>query len=119
MASVLIVDDEPAIAVSLEFLMRQEGHAVRVVGSQKAALAAADADPPDVVLLDVMLPDGSGIEVARALRQRHPAVRILMVSAKGREVDAQRGLAAGADGYLTKPFAIREVIARVAALLDA
>jgi len=114
MAHVLIVDDEPAIALALEFLMQQDGHAVTSVRTAADALAAP---VPDVVLLDVMLPDGSGLDVCRALKARDAAPHVLMISARGRDVDAAHGLAAGADGYLTKPFAIADVAARVRALL--
>ncbi|MEO1571724.1 MAG: response regulator [Bacteroidota bacterium] len=119
MPSVLIVDDEPNIAVSLDFLMRQEGYAVRTVHSGEAALAALVDEPADVVLLDVMLPDRDGLDICQAIRAnaawKH--TRVLMVSAKGRPVDEARALALGADGYIVKPFAIRDVVARVRALM--
>ncbi|MEM1117125.1 MAG: response regulator [Bacteroidota bacterium] len=120
MPSILIVDDEPSIAMSLEFLMEQAGYDVRVARDGEAALAAARERLPDLALLDVMLPDTTGVAVCRALRglPGGEAVRVLMVSAKGRDVDVERGLAAGADGYVTKPFAIQDVIDRVAQLLD-
>ncbi|MEM9996585.1 MAG: response regulator transcription factor [Bacteroidota bacterium] len=121
MPSVLIVDDEPNIAVSLDFLMRQEGYAVRTVHTAADALDALEAAPADVVLLDVMLPDGDGLEVCQTIRAnaawKH--TRVLMVSAKGRPVDEARALALGADGYVVKPFAIRDVVARVRGLVEA
>jgi DNA-binding response OmpR family regulator len=119
MARILIVEDEPNIALSLDFLMRQEGHDVRRAGSVAAARAALDAAPPDLVLLDVALPDGSGVDLCRAIRQRADcaATRVLLVSARGRDADVAAGEAAGADGYVTKPFAVDDVVGRVAALL--
>ncbi|MEM8599498.1 MAG: response regulator transcription factor [Bacteroidota bacterium] len=121
MPSVLIVDDEPNIAVSLDFLMRQQGYAVRTVHSGEAALAALAAEPADVVLLDVMLPDRDGLDVCQTIRANTAwkQTRVLMVSAKGRPVDEARARARGADGYVVKPFAIQDVVARVRGLVEA
>jgi DNA-binding response OmpR family regulator len=119
MADLLLVEDEPNVALSLTFLMRQEGHALRHVATLAEARAALQEQPPDLLLLDAMLPDGNGVDLCREIR-RHPdlsGVRILLVSARGREADRAAAAAAGADGYVTKPFAIRDVIAEVAALL--
>jgi len=118
--SVLVVDDEPNIVLSLEFLMEQAGYRVRVARDGEAALQAIASSPPDLVLLDVMLPKRDGFEICRAIRSnaawRH--VRILMLTAKGREADRDRGIALGADGYITKPFANRDLVERVRALLE-
>ncbi len=117
--SVLVVDDEPNIMLSLEYLMKREGYDVRVARDGEEALASVTAMPPDLVLLDVTLPKRSGYEVCQAIRSsphlKH--VRILMVTAKGRDVEIEKGLALGADGYATKPFSTRDLAERVAGLL--
>jgi len=117
--SVLVVDDEPNIRLSLEFLMRKAGFAVRSAADGEEALAAIAEDPPDLVLLDVTMPRKSGYEVCEAVRA-NPAwsgVRILMLTARGREIEREKGLAMGADDYVTKPFATQDVLARAKALL--
>lgn len=117
--SVLVVDDEPNIVLSLEFLMRRAGFAVRSVADGDAALRAIEAEVPDLVLLDVMIPKRDGYEICRAIRA-NPAwqgVRIVMLTAKGREIEREKGIALGADEYITKPFSTREVVARVRRLL--
>ena len=118
---ILIVDDEPNIVVSLELLMELEGHEVRTARDGEAALRAIREQPPDLVLLDVMLPRRSGFEVCQAVRSDPSlaGVRILMLTAKGRETDVAQGLAMGADAYCTKPFSTRELADRVRQLLDA
>jgi DNA-binding response OmpR family regulator len=116
---ILIVDDEPNIVASLEFLMGRQGYDTLVVGDGDEALAAVERFHPDLVLLDVMLPRRDGFEVCQQLRASgHDTVKILMLTAKGRESEAAKGLAVGADGYLTKPFSTRELVAHVARLLD-
>jgi DNA-binding response OmpR family regulator len=116
---VLIVDDEPNIVLSLEFLLRQQGYEVSVAASGEEALAAAARQPPDLVVLDVMLPGLDGFEVCRLLRERpeHAGLRILLLTARGREVERVRGLEEGADAYVTKPFSTRELMKTVAELL--
>lgn len=120
-AKVLVADDEPNIALSLEFLMQQAGFGVRVATDGEAALAAMAEDRPDLVVLDVMLPKRDGYEVCRAIRAdpRWAGVRILMLTAKGRDSERETGLALGADAYITKPFSNREVVERVKQLLAA
>jgi len=117
---VLIVDDEPNIVASLEFLLEQAGFAVRTAFDGRAALEAAAAFRPDLVLLDVMMPVLNGYEVCQRLRNDKSLapVRILMLSAKGRDVEIAKGLELGADAYMTKPFATRELLAKVHELLD-
>lgn len=113
--SVLVVDDEPNIALSLEYLMKQQGFDVRVARDGEAALAALRDRRPDVMLLDVMLPKCDGYEVCQIVRS-NPAwngVRIVMLTARGRAIEQEKGLALGADDYITKPFSTREVIERV------
>ena len=116
---ILVVDDEPNIVLSLEFLMKQAGFQVRTASDGEAALAAIFADPPDLVLLDVMMPRKNGYEVCQAIRANPDCagVRIIMLTAKGREVEREKGLALGADDYITKPFSTQEVVERVRELL--
>jgi len=117
--SVLVVDDEPNIRLSLEFLMRKAGFAVRSAADGEEALAAIAEDPPDLVLLDVTMPRKSGYEVCEAVRANPDlaAVRILMLTARGRDIEREKGLAMGADDYVTKPFSTQDVLARAKALL--
>lgn len=117
--TILIVDDEPNIVISLEFLLERDGWRVQVARDGQEALDAMQRDVPDLVLLDVMLPRVSGYDVCQRIRER-PAwrsVRVLMLTAKGREVEMAKGLALGADGYVTKPFSTGELLARIRALL--
>lgn len=116
---ILVVDDEPNIVLSLEFLMRQAGFQVRTASDGEAALAAITAEPPDLVLLDVMMPRKNGYEVCQAIRANPEwaRLRIIMLTAKGREVEREKGLALGADDYITKPFSTQEVVERVRELL--
>lgn len=116
---ILIVDDEPSIVVPLEFLMRREGWDVEVVTDGVAALEAVAREAPALVILDVMLPRMSGFEVCERLRAdpRWRGVRILMLTAKGREAEVARGMALGADAYVTKPFSTKDLVAQVRRLL--
>jgi two-component system, OmpR family, alkaline phosphatase synthesis response regulator PhoP len=116
---VLIVDDEPNIVLSLEFLLRQQGYEVSVARDGEEALAAAEAQRLDLVVLDVMLPGLDGFEVCRRLRERPElaAMKILLLTARGREVERVRGLEEGADAYVRKPFSTRQLMKTVAELL--
>ena len=116
---VLIADDEPNILISLEYLMKREGWQVSVARDGIEALAAIQAHRPDLVLLDVMMPGKSGFEVCQAVRadESLAGVKILMLTAKGRDTDVAQGLGLGADGYMTKPFSTQELAARVRAML--
>ena len=118
---VLIADDEPNIVISLEFLMKREGHAVSVARDGPSALEAIRAGKPDLVLLDVMMPGLSGFEVCHAVRadEALAGVKILMLSAKGRDTDIAKGNAMGADAYMTKPFSTKELAEKVRELLGA
>lgn len=110
--SVLVVDDEPNIVLSLEFLMRQAGHDVRTAPDGDAALSAMAERVPDLVLLDVMMPKCDGLEVCRRIRA-NPAwhgVRVVMLTAKGRDSERELGIAVGADDYIVKPFSNRTVL---------
>jgi DNA-binding response OmpR family regulator len=116
---VLIVDDEPNIVLSLEFLMKKAGFEVAVAGDGEEALRQADKFDPDLVLLDVMMPRKSGYEVCEALRAdpARAATKIVMLTAKGRDTEVAKGLALGADAYVTKPFSTKDLVARVSELL--
>lgn len=116
---ILIADDEPNIVTSLEFLMARSGYEVRTARDGHAALALVETFMPDLVLLDVMIPGRSGYEVCQKIREqpRWRHIRIMMLSAKGREAEVHKGLSIGADAYMTKPFSNRELIARIGGLL--
>ena len=118
---VLIADDEPNIVTSLEFLMRNCDYEVRIARDGEETLRLAEEFRPDVLLLDVMMPLCDGFEVCRRLRG-NPAmggVRILMLTARGGGAEVERGLALGADAYVTKPFSNKELVAKVRGLLPA
>jgi DNA-binding response OmpR family regulator len=119
--SILVVDDEPNIVVSLEFLMKQAGYDVRVARNGAEALTAIEERAPDLVLLDVMMPKRNGYDVCQTIRANPEwkSVRIIMLTAKGRDVEREKGLALGADDYITKPFSTREVMQRVREFIDA
>jgi DNA-binding response OmpR family regulator len=116
MARVLVVDDEPVLADTIRYNLRREGYEVQVAGDGQEALRIAQAAAPDLVVLDLMLPGLDGLEVCRQLR-RESTVPILMLTAKDDEVDKIVGLEVGADDYMTKPFSMRELLARVRAML--
>jgi len=118
---ILVVDDEPNIVISLEYLMRREGFEVAVAGDGEAALAALEREPFDLLILDVMLPRRSGFDLCRDLRAdpRRNGLKILMLTAKGREAEVARGLSLGADAYVTKPFSTKDLVAQVKSLLGA
>ena len=118
-AKILIVDDEQNIVISLKYLMQREGYTVAVADDGERGLALVRSERPDLVLLDVMMPKMNGFEVCRVIRG-DPAltgVRILMLTAKGREAEREKGLELGADAYVTKPFSTRDLVARVKSLL--
>ena len=116
---VLIVDDEPNIVTSLEYLMRKRGYAVAIARNGDEALDLVESFLPDVVLLDVMMPRKSGYEVCQQIRERSDwqHIKLVMLSAKGSEAEVNKGLSLGADVYITKPFSNQELIARIDALL--
>ena len=118
--NILIVDDEPNIVMSLEFLMRKNGYQVGIARNGTEALAAIAATPYDLVLLDVMMPDVDGYQVCRQLRQ-HPDradTKVIFLSAKSREVDVQKGYEVGANLYIPKPFSTRQLMEKVRELLS-
>lgn len=117
---ILIADDEPNIVISLEFLMKREGFDVVVAADGEAALSEMAARMPDLILLDVMLPKKDGFEVCQQIRA-NPAwqsVKIIMLTAKGRDTQIAKGLALGADSYMTKPFSTKDLMAQIKQLLD-
>jgi DNA-binding response OmpR family regulator len=116
MAKILVVDDEPSLRGTIAYSLRRDGHEVEVAEDGEAALAAWAAAPSDLVILDVMLPKLDGLEVCRRLR-RTSSVPIVMLTARTEEIDRVVGLEIGADDYVTKPFSMREVLARVKAML--
>ncbi|MGN6496242.1 MAG: phosphate regulon transcriptional regulator PhoB [Tsuneonella sp.] len=118
-AKLLLVEDDPALCELLEYRFRSEGYDVRATGHGDEALLLAAEEPPDLVILDWMIEGTSGIEVCRRLRRDKTCahVPIIMLTARGAEEDRIRGLATGADDYLTKPFSPRELLARVAAVM--
>ena len=118
-AQILIVEDEEALAELLEYNLSSEGFTVRTTGDGDEAMISLDEEQPDLMLLDWMLPGLSGIEICRRVRARAEMrdMPIIMMTARGEETDRVRGLDTGADDYLTKPFSIPELTARVRALL--
>ena len=116
---ILIADDEPNIVISLEYLLQREGYAVLVARDGQEALDTIARERPALVLLDVMKPHKTGFEVCQAVRadEALQGTKILMPTAKGRETDLAKGLALGANAYMTKPFSTRELVQKVAELL--
>lgn len=116
-SSVLIIEDDPALMRGLADNFRAHGYDVHTAMDGNTGLAAALGEPPDLLLLDIMLPKLNGYEICRQVRERKLDLPIIMLTAKGQEEDIVRGLELGADDYVTKPFSIRELLARAKALL--
>jgi len=118
---VLIADDEPNIVASLEFLMEQAGYEVKLAANGQEALDLVASFRPDLVLLDVMMPVKNGYEVCQSLKSDPAtrAVKVVMLSAKGRDVEVAKGLELGADAYVTKPFSTRDLVAQIRDMLGA
>ncbi len=119
--SVLVVDDEPNIVLSLEFILKKAGFDVRVATDGEEALSAIEASVPNLMLLDVMMPKRDGYDVCQTVRAnpKWRNIHIIMLTAKGRDVEREKGMALGADQYITKPFSTRDVIERVTQFFDA
>jgi DNA-binding response OmpR family regulator len=117
MPRILIIEDEPDMAAGLKDNFEYEGHEVIVAGDGEAGLAMALSHTPDLIILDLMLPKKSGLDICRELRMRKNKTPIIMLTAKGQEIDKVLGLELGADDYITKPFSVRELLARVKAVL--
>jgi DNA-binding response OmpR family regulator len=118
--SILVVEDEPNIVLSLQFLMKKAGFDVRVARDGDEALAAVENRAPDLILLDVMIPKRDGYDVCQTIRA-NPAwqgIYIIMLTAKGREVDREKGIALGANDYVTKPFSTRDLTEKVKQILE-
>ena len=116
-ASILIIEDDPALLRGLKDNFHSEGYQVRTCVDGQLALSLLLKSPPDLVLLDIMLPGVNGFEICRLARERALDMPIIMLTARGQEEDVVRGLELGADDYVTKPFAIRELLARARAFL--
>ena len=118
--SVLVVDDEPNIVRSLEFLMSQAGYLVRVVHDGEQALQAIREQRPDLVLLDLMIPKRDGYEVCQAIRENPDwkDIHVIMLTAKGQEAERAKGIELGADDYVTKPFSTRALVQKVKGVLE-
>jgi len=116
---ILIADDEPSIVAALNFLLQSNGYEVHVAHNGEEALELVEKCKPDLVLLDVMMPVRSGYEVCQRIRERAGGrhVKIIILSAKGRDAEVNRGIAMGADVYVTKPFATRELMTTIRQLL--
>ncbi len=116
---ILIAEDEPSIVVALEYLLERSGYEVHIARNGDEALKQVEAHVPDLVLLDVMMPLRSGYEVCKRIRERPDwrHIKIVMLSAKGRDAEVNKGLAAGADLYITKPFSTREMVEKINGLL--
>jgi len=112
----LLVDDETLITDSLTYSLRREGFEVKAVGDGSVVLDAVEEFQPDLIVLDIMLPGMSGLEVCRRLRT-HSAIPVIMLTARGEEIDRVLGLEVGADDYLAKPFSFRELLARIRSIL--
>ena len=117
---ILIADDEPNIVAALEFLLQRNGYEVHVARNGEEALKLVEDCHPDLVLLDVMMPVRSGYEVCTRIRERADwrHIKIIMLSAKGRDAEINKGLSIGADLYVTKPFSTRELTGKIKELLD-
>jgi len=117
---ILIADDEPNIVAAIEFLLKQRGHDVYTATDGAEALSIVERIVPDLVLLDVMMPQASGYEVCQNIRRRPEwrHIKVIMLSAKGRDSEVVRGLTLGADFYVTKPFSTRDLMSRIEGLLE-
>jgi len=115
---ILIVEDDPAILTGLIDLLEGEGYDVRSARDGGAALRAYQSEAPALILLDIMIPEKSGLDVCREIRRKDAWTPIVMLTAKGRDTEMAKGLALGADAYITKPFSTKELVARVKSLLN-
>jgi DNA-binding response OmpR family regulator len=117
MEKILIVDDEPNILLSLEFLMKKQGYNVFIARNGKEALEIITNESPAVVILDIMMPEVDGYEVCEYIKTHHSGTKVIFLTAKTKESDIQKGLEMGADLYLTKPFSTRNLVQKVKDLL--
>ncbi len=117
---ILIVDDEPNIVVPLEFLMKQSGYEVMIARNGKEVLESVVKSRPDLVLLDIMLPDITGFEVCHTLRTAYDMqdMKIILLTAKSRDSDIEKGMAMGADAYIIKPFSTKELVKKINEMIN-
>lgn len=118
MSKILIVDDEPNILLSLEFLFKKEGYKVFIARNGEEALGIIEESEPALVILDIMMPKVDGYEVCKYLKKNHQDTKVVFLTAKSKQQDVQRGLEAGADLYLTKPFSTKDLVAKVKILMN-
>ena len=116
---ILVADDEPNIVAALQFLLERNGYEVQVARNGNEALELIEAEMPDLVLLDIMMPQKSGYEVCQRMRERPDwqHIKIVMLSAKGRDAEVNKGLSIGADLYVTKPFSTQELMDKIKGLV--
>src|SRR5579863_3650009 len=117
MSRILVVDDEKDLRSLLEYNLTQAGFTVQTAQDGREALARVKSAPPDLVILDLLLPDLPGTEVLKTVKREHPELPVLMLTAKGEEVDRLVGFELGADDYVVKPFSVRELVLRIQAIL--
>jgi len=118
MNKILIVDDEPNILLSLEFLFKKEGYKVFIARDGEEAMGIIDENHPELVILDVMMPKVDGYEVCRYIKSNDEGVKVIFLTAKGKKQDIQKGIEIGADLYLTKPFSTKDLVSKVKLLLN-
>lgn len=118
MSKILIVDDEPNILLSLEFLFKKEGYKVFIARDGEEALGIIEESEPELVILDIMMPKVDGYEVCKHLKKNHQDTKVIFLTAKSKQQDIQKGLEAGADLYLTKPFSTKDLVAKVKTLMN-
>ncbi|PSL04332.1 response regulator transcription factor [Cecembia rubra] len=118
MSKILIVDDEPNILLSLEFLFKKEGFKVFIARDGEEALGIIEESGPELVILDIMMPKVDGYEVCKHLKKKNRETKVIFLTAKSKQQDIQKGLEAGADLYLTKPFSTKDLVAKVKALMN-
>jgi len=118
MNKILLVDDEPNILLSLEFVFKKEGYQVLIARDGEEAMALVRDELPDLIILDIMMPKVDGYEVCAFVKDNFLKTKVVFLSAKSKEKDLQKGLALGADRYLTKPFSTKEIVAEVKKLIN-
>ena len=117
---ILVVDDDPYILMSLEFLMRKSGFEVMIARNGTETLELLEQNTPDVVLLDIMMPDVDGYAICKLIKKspKHKNCKVIFLSAKSKDADIQKGLDLGAEMYITKPFSNKDLVNKITALLD-
>ena len=118
MSKILIVDDEPNILLSLDFLFKKEGYEVFIGRNGEEAMALVQEHQPNLVLLDIMMPLVDGYEVCAYIKKEYPQIKVIFLTAKGKAKDKEKGLSLGADLYLTKPFSTKEIVSKVKELIN-